>query len=88
MRKKVVKNLNSYRISIAANELYNFIWNDFANDYLESCKERREEAQKILEYILQESLKLLHPFMPFITEAIWQEGKDRFNNVLLINEEL
>ena len=53
-------------------------------DYLERTKGRRNDAQWTLEYVLKESLKLLHPFMPFVTETIWQEGKERFDSTTLI----
>ena len=77
--------LNQYRLNEAAEVLYDFVWHKFANEYLETTKSRREEAQWTLEYVLQQSLKLLHPFMPFVTEAIWQEGKERFDSPLLIS---
>ncbi len=70
--KKIAKLIDSYRLNEAAETLYSFIWHDFANDYLESTKARRAEAQPILEYVLEESLKMTHPFMPFISETIWQ----------------
>ncbi len=71
--KKINKAVNKYRLNEAAETLYNFIWYDFANDYLESTKSRRCDAQPTLEYVLSESLKMAHPFMPFISEAIWQQ---------------
>lgn len=83
--KQVTKNLDKYRLNVAAENLYEFIWKKFADTYLEKTKGRRVEAQKTLEYVLQESLKLLHPFMPFVTEAIWQQGKDRFDSPILIS---
>ncbi|OGM34560.1 valine--tRNA ligase [Candidatus Woesebacteria bacterium RIFCSPHIGHO2_02_FULL_39_13] len=83
--KKVTRLLEKYRLNEAAETLYDFFWNQFANDYLEKTKSRRKDAQKILDFVLQESLKLLHPFMPFVTEAIWQESKNRFNNTTLIS---
>lgn len=83
--KKVTLLLNKYRLNEAAEVLYDFFWNKFANEYLESTKSRRLEAQSTLEYILQQSLKLLHPFMPYVTETIWQEGKNRFDSPLLIS---
>ncbi len=83
--KEVTKLIENYRLNEAAKILYNFFWYKFANDYLEKTKKRRAEAQKTLEFILQQSLKLLHPFMPFVTEAVWQEGKNRFDSPLLIN---
>jgi len=82
--KRVTRLMDKYRLSEAAEEIYDFIWKRFANDYLEKTKDRREEAQKTLELVLQESLKLLHPFMPFVTEAIWQAGKERFDSPILI----
>ena len=51
---------------------------------LEKYKVRRLDSQKVLEYVLQESLKLLHPFMPFVTETIWQVGNERFDTPMLI----
>jgi valyl-tRNA synthetase len=82
--KRVTRLMEKYRLNEAAEEIYDFIWKRFANDYLEKTKDRREGAQKTLELVLQESLKLLHPFMPFVTEAIWQEGKERFDSPILI----
>lgn len=70
--KSVTLSLERYRLSEAAGEIYDFIWHKFADIYIEKTKARREEAQSTLLYVLQESLKLLHPFMPFVTEAIWQ----------------
>ncbi len=83
--RKVTRALDKYRLNEAAEELYSFVWNKFASKYLESTKPRRDEAQKTLELVLQQSLKLLHPFMPFVTEAIWKEGGDRFDSPLLIS---
>ena len=83
--KRVTKLLEKYRLNEAAEELYDFIWHKFADVYIEKTKGRREEAQKTLDYVLQESLKLLHPFMPFVTEVIWQEGAKRFDSPTLIS---
>jgi len=83
--KRVTKLLEKYRLNEAAQELYDFVWHKFADVYIEKTKGRREEAQKTLEYVLQESLKLLHPFMPFVTEVIWREGGKRFDSPTLIS---
>jgi len=83
--RNITRLLEKYRLSEAAEEIYDFIWHKFADVYIEKTKERREEAQKTLELVLQESLKLLHPFMPFVTEVIWQEGKERFDSPILIS---
>lgn len=60
-------------------KLYDFIWDVFCDWYIELCKarlqaggEESKNAQKVLVYVMNNTLKLLHPFMPFITEEIWQ----------------
>jgi valyl-tRNA synthetase len=77
--KTVSEDLDNYRLNEAAETLYDFIWHKFADVYIEQAKQRREESQPILEYVFRTSLELLHPFMPFITEELWQklphEGK-------------
>lgn len=82
--KKVTKALDKYRISEAAAELYDFIWHKFADKYIEGVKNRRTEAQPTLEKVLDCSLRLLHPFMPFVTETIYQQGFAKNKNDLLI----
>jgi valyl-tRNA synthetase len=64
--------LEKYRFNDAAEELYEFIWHKFADKYIEMSKNRREDSQKVLETVFEESLRLLHPFMPFLTEELWQ----------------
>ena len=75
----VTKNIDGFQLHLASETLYEFIWHEFADKYIESTKSRRAEAQPILEYVFRTSLELLHPFMPFITEELWQrlphEGK-------------
>ncbi len=84
--KKVDESLEKFRFSDAADSIYQFIWHDLADKYIEHIKtrENKDIALGILFFVLQESLKLLHPFMPFITETIWQEGKNYFDSPLLI----
>jgi len=75
--------LENYEFNLAAKELYNFVWHDFCDWYLEIIKPRlytsvssgpsKEAAQYVLLWALKDILKLLHPFMPFITEEIWQK---------------
>lgn len=76
---KVSASLDNYRFHDGAEALYEFIWHEFADKYVEHAKTRRQETQPILEYVYRTSLELLHPFMPFITEELWQilphEGK-------------
>jgi len=70
--KRVTNFIEKYRFDLAAGEIYDFFWHTFCDKYIEMSKKRREEAQPTLVYVLETSLKLLHPFMPFITEEIWQ----------------
>lgn len=77
--KSVTRNLEGFKLHLATEALYEFIWHKFADIYIEKSKKRRAEAQPVLEYVLKTSLELLHPFMPFLTEELWQklphEGK-------------
>lgn len=85
--KKVTKSLDKYRLNEAAEEIYEFVWRKFADVYLEKTKDRRGEAQKTLEYVLENCLKLAHPFMPFVTESIWSMlPKETSKRGLLISE--
>lgn len=76
------KSLDEYRISEALMNLYNFIWNDFFSTYLEYVKPNYGEAQDkftlntTLEFF-EKIIQLLHPFMPFVTEEIWQKMTKR-----------
>jgi valyl-tRNA synthetase len=73
---EVTNNIENYELGIALDKLYDFIWNVFCDWYIELLKPRLAEsdvdAQKCITYVLSNTLKLLHPFMPFITEEIWQ----------------
>jgi valyl-tRNA synthetase len=74
---KVTKDLDKFRLNEAAEEIYDFVWHKFADIYIERVKERRIEAQPVLEKVLVDSIKLLHPFMPFVTEKIWGLTKSK-----------
>lgn len=77
---EVTENLDKYELGIAAQKVYDFIWNEYCDWYIELVKPRlygtNEEARSTalytLVYVLSNTLKLLHPFMPFISEEIWQ----------------
>ncbi len=70
---KVTEHLENYQLHLAIDELYDFIWHKFADSYIELSKKRRSDAQPCLEYILNSCIRLLHPFMPFVTEEVWQQ---------------
>ena len=68
------KDLQEYQFSLIGDKLKDFTWNDLADWYIETKKfEKNENNNKILIFILKNILKLWHPFIPFITEVIWQE---------------
>ena len=76
---EVTDNLEKFELGIAVSKLYDFIWDVFCDWYVELAKSRLWEdgegsdtARKVLVYVMTNTLKLLHPFMPFITEEIWQ----------------
>ncbi len=73
------KNLENYRFGQASEDLYQFFWHEFCDIYIESAKNRGESTTPILLTVLLTSLKLLHPFMPFITETLYQTLKNEFN---------
>lgn len=77
---EVTENMERYELGVAAQKVYDFIWDSYCDWYIELTKTRLQgededsklRAQQVLCYVLTETLKLLHPFMPFITEEIWQ----------------
>jgi len=72
VQKEVESNLEKYNFGEAAHAIYEFLWHDFADKYIEYSKTKDDESvKKVLSFVLLNSLKLLHPFMPFITEEIW-----------------
>jgi valyl-tRNA synthetase len=78
--KEVNENMDHFELGVAAGKIYDFIWDNYCDWYIELTKTRLNSgdeaaargAQQILLFVLTEILKLLHPFMPFITEEIWQ----------------
>ena len=80
LAKEVCENVDKYELGIAASKIYDFIWDSYCDWYIELAKPRLNSgdpeanlsAQKVLLFVLTEILKLLHPFMPYITEEIYQ----------------
>ena len=77
---EVTENMDHYELGVAAQKIYDFIWDTYCDWYIEMTKSRLQgedeaakvQAQQVLCYVLTDILKLLHPFMPFLTEEIWQ----------------
>jgi valyl-tRNA synthetase len=80
LAREVNENFDKFELGLAASKIYDFIWDSYCDWYIELTKPRlngddeaaKIGAQKVLLFVLIETLKLLHPFMPFITEEIWQ----------------
>jgi len=92
--KKVSKHIHDFRLDLAADSVYHYVWDQFAANILEEAKTKmrsgdeavKNSKQRMLYEILVISLKLLHPFMPFVTEAIWQELPGNTGTNLLMVE--
>lgn len=84
--KSTTKNITSYHFGRASEDLYQFFWHEFCDIYIEDAKNRGEETIPVLLTVLYTSLKLLHPFIPFVTETIYQDlqAKFKFPQELLI----
>ncbi|MBA7708179.1 3D-(3,5/4)-trihydroxycyclohexane-1,2-dione hydrolase [subsurface metagenome] len=72
--KEITKNLEEYKLGEAARQLYGFVWHEYADKYIETSKKQKKDVNKQVFKII---LKLLHPFMPFITEHLWQMNKNK-----------
>ena len=89
--KEVTNNIDNFDLGVAAQKIYDFIWNEFCDWYIEIVKTRlydencntRKAAQYTLNKVLQDSLKLLHPIMPFITEKIYLELYNNDDSIMI-----
>ena len=86
----VTNNLDKYEIGVALSAIYDFVWDVYCDWYIELSKpsvaaggERSAVAQNVLAWVLRETLKLLHPFMPFITEEIYQGLPGEEGNIMV-----
>jgi len=70
-------NIDKYRFGQASENLYQFFWHDFCDIYIEKAKDRGEDVIPVLLTVLINSLKLLHPFIPFVTESVYQILRDK-----------
>jgi len=88
----ITSDFDNFRFHLAGEKIYHYIWHTFADDILENSKEilfKGAEADKasraaLLFQLFTDSLKLLHPFMPFVTEAIWQQLTDKETDLLMV----
>jgi valyl-tRNA synthetase len=86
LSKDITKDMENYRFHLGAEKIYHYVWHRFADEILEESKDK-EDYGTTLYYILENSLKLLHPFMPFVTEEIWQDMPSKKDGILLMIEE-
>lgn len=76
--------MNTFNFSEALENLHNYIWHEIADIYIENAKENKE-LLPLVNHIFKDSLKMLHPFMPFVTEEIWQQVYSTSENPILLN---
>ncbi|MGN0660666.1 MAG: class I tRNA ligase family protein, partial [Oscillospiraceae bacterium] len=88
--KEVTENLDKFELGVALAKIYDFIWSVYCDWYIELTKPRIAAggetalaAQNVLVYVMQGMLKLLHPFMPFVTEEIWQAIPNDCETIML-----
>ncbi|MCB0080122.1 MAG: valine--tRNA ligase, partial [Caldilineaceae bacterium] len=80
LESEVTRLIDNWQLGEAGRQLYEFLWNEYCDWYIEASKVRLNEGtaaeaeatRQVLAYVLERSLRLLHPFMPFVTESIWQ----------------
>jgi len=89
---RVTKSLDAFELNEAANSLYDFVWHDFCDWYVEVSKiqlsqapaiKEQERVVRLLRHLLETSVRLLHPFMPFVTEELWRHLGGETNQSLM-----
>ena len=91
LEKEVAVNMDNYDLGVALDKIYTFIWNEFCDWYIEIVKTRlynkenktRKTAQYVLNKVFGDALKLLHPFMPFVTEKIYKELYNTDDSIMI-----
>jgi valyl-tRNA synthetase len=94
VKEKITKAIEDYKFHQAAEEIYHFFWHKFCDKTIEDCKKRigskdkidADTAKLVLWKVLYDSLKMLHPFMPFITEHVYQQLPSKPKKALIIEE--
>jgi valyl-tRNA synthetase len=80
---EITKNIEEYKLGKAARQLYKFVWHEYADKYIETSKKQEKDVN---EKVFKTILKLLHPFMPFITEHLWQMSYLNTKKPLIISD--
>jgi len=80
---EVNRSVEQYNLHEGARHIYAFFWHEFCNWYLEMIKLHPERSKPVLLYVFESSLRLLHPFMPFITEELWQNVPHRGESIVI-----
>ncbi|MEK7105798.1 MAG: class I tRNA ligase family protein, partial [Patescibacteria group bacterium] len=83
--KDVTKDMDEFRFYLAAEKIYHYVWHRFADEIIEESKGKPEYGAT-LHYILLNSIKLLHPFMPFVTEEIWSMLPKKEKSLLIVEK--
>lgn len=82
--KKVKNHMEKYEFNVVGQELYNFIWNDYCDWYIELSKiEMNQQTKNVLLLVLKNILKMLHPFMPFVTEEIYLKLPHVYESIMI-----
>ena len=81
--KEITEKIENYQLGEAARQLYQFVWHEYADKYIETSK---KQEKNVNEEIFKTILKLLHPFMPFITEHLWQMSYSNPKEPLIISD--
>ena len=84
MVRQITPEMEQYRFYLVSEKLYHYFWHTFADKIIEESKGKPEYIAS-LKYILKGSLKLLHPFMPFVTEEIWSKLPHKEKTPLIIS---
>jgi valyl-tRNA synthetase len=81
---QITSYIDSYQFNLAAERLYEFIWHEFADKYIEEVKGRADEnSLSVIQSILASLLELLHPFMPFVTEEIYLKMPGAHESIMI-----
>lgn len=87
LEKAVALNVKNYELGPALHAIYDFVWHEVADKYIEATKKREDEnAKLVLRELLLNSLKMLHPFMPFVTEELYQRLFAHDGSMLLVEQ--